>query len=75
MSTIVLLHQVKEKLIQLRINAGLTEEEMAHRLDPSYQASIVKAIESGQRSVGITVLLKYMEAFNLDIHLVFNDKE
>lgn len=75
MESLVPIDKVREKLVSLRVQAGLTAEELAEKFGKTYSSEIIRAVEDGRRSLGIVLLAKYAEVFDLDIFVDFKKKE
>lgn len=60
-----------ELLVEQRVRAGLTQGQLASRLE-RYQ-SVVSSIESGGRRVDVVELLDIAEIIGLDVHQLIDD--
>ena len=66
-----------EKLRLIRMNLGLTQEQMINRLgvfdEPLYPASISQ-YEQGKREPPLLVLLQYARAFGVPVEALIDDE-
>lgn len=61
---------IVKMLIQIRINEGLTQKELAHKLETS-QSSIAR-LESGKANPTLNFLLKLGKVLNKKLELRYN---
>lgn len=73
----MLIETIHEKLKALRIDAGLTQTELAERLGSGYSKQVVSAIENGNRPVGIRILTRWAEVcgYTATIDFIPNEKK
>ena len=61
---------VREKIKSLRLEANLTQEELAH--EASIHRAYLGQIERGKKNIGLTNLEKLSKALNVDIKTFFD---
>lgn len=54
-----------KKIIQARLDAGLTQEDVANKLDVTQ--SYISKFESGQRKIDLIVLKRLARIYNKDV--------
>jgi DNA-binding XRE family transcriptional regulator len=64
------IYEIKEQLIKLRIEKGLSQEELA-RIVGTRQSAISR-LESGDYNPSMQFLYKVAKALGKDMHVVFN---
>lgn len=65
---------INERLKQLRIDAGLSQEQLSARMGRGgYTKQAISSIENGHRSVGWSVIARWAEACNKVAEIVFKD--
>ena len=69
--------RLAEKLLQIRISVGLTQEQLINRLDytqsPLYPSNISE-FESGKREPPLLVLLAYARTAGISTDLLIDDR-
>lgn len=64
-------NQIIAMLIEVRTNAGITQQELADKIGT--KKSAISRIESGQQNMTIDMLIKILNALGKQLDFVFND--
>jgi transcriptional regulator with XRE-family HTH domain len=69
-------HRLAEKLLQVRLSLGLSQNGMLRRLglDATYDRSTISGYERGEREPPLPVLLKYARAANVYMDVLVDDE-
>ncbi len=60
-------YEISLELIQARINSGLTQEEIAERMETTQ--SVIARLESGRRLPSVKTLAEYAKATGKNLHI------
>ena len=62
-------YEIKEEIIQLRINQGLSQKELADKIGTKQSA--ISRLESGNYNPSVQFLTKLAHALNKECHIIF----
>jgi transcriptional regulator with XRE-family HTH domain len=66
--------RLPEKLLQIRLNLGLSQNEMLRALDLEVDRSAISGYELGVREPTLIVLLKYAHLAGISTDILIDDK-
>jgi transcriptional regulator with XRE-family HTH domain len=70
-------HRLAEKLLQIRVNLNLSQNEMLHRLslDDKLTRIDISKYERGIREPSLLTLIEYARAINVSTDVLIDDKK
>ena len=66
--------RLREKLVKIRKQLGLSQSQLAHRIDPEMNYTRISEFETGRRQPPILVLLSYARLAGISTDALIDDR-